>query len=48
MALADPGGGAPEARPPPYGRGPMIFYLFYAQNANFFFIFFARFARETF
>jgi len=32
MTLADPGGGAPGARPPPNGRGPMIFY---AQNANF-------------
>ena len=29
--LADPGG-APGARPPPNGRGPMIFY---AQNAIF-------------
>jgi len=31
LALADPGGGTPGARPP-NGRGPMIFY---AQNANF-------------
>ena len=32
LTLADPGGGAPGARPPPNGRGPMIFY---AQNAIF-------------
>jgi len=31
LSLADPGGGAPGARPP-NGRGPMIFY---AQNAIF-------------
>jgi len=43
-SLADPGGGTPGA-PPPNGRGPTIFY---AQNANFLNIFFARFARDTF
>jgi len=32
LALADPGGGAPGARPPPNGRGLMIFY---AQKAKF-------------
>ena len=32
ISLADPGGGAPGAPPPPNGRGPMIFYV---QNANF-------------
>ena len=33
--LADPGGGAPGARPP-NGRGPMIFYAYKANFSHFF------------
>ena len=39
LSLADPGGGAHPAPPPPNGRGPMIFY---AQNAIFSQFFLAR------
>ena len=44
--LADPGGGAPGAPPPPNGRGPMIFFM--PKTLIFLNFFFARFARDSF